>query len=55
MDTGLFFCMPKIIKIEDFEWLHTKNARLNFFEISLKFWHNMHHPTVSQCCKYEEN
>jgi hypothetical protein len=33
MDTGLFFSMAKIIKIEDFKWLHTKNAWLNFFEI----------------------
>ena len=33
MGTGLFFGMPKMIKIEDFEWLHTKNARLDFFEI----------------------
>jgi hypothetical protein len=43
MDTGLFFCMSKITKIEDFKWLHTKTARLNFFEI----WHNMYYLTVN--------
>jgi hypothetical protein len=32
MGTGLFFSMQRIIKIGDFKWLYTKNARL-FFSI----------------------
>jgi hypothetical protein len=33
MGTSLFFSVPKMIKIEDFERAHNKNARLDFFEI----------------------
>jgi hypothetical protein len=31
--TGLFFCMTKIMKFEDFECPPAKNAGLNFIEI----------------------
>jgi hypothetical protein len=50
MDTGLFLYMSTSIKIEDFEWLHTKIANLDFFEMLAQ--QVLPH---RQYCKYEEN